>query len=500
MLPQLPPWIHTVFAMFLVIMGFVGQNVTIVFWTESKVSQYGILVLCGTSFFLIFGILLTAFAIRNRDWTAFYPSDESVERKLFLNPWKRKGGFKLTHAQILALVGILNSWNGFLIVYASPSKRTPPLIQTIFQNAGILFSIPFSKMALGDRKKYSGREPIIAAAVIVTSVLTSLAPTVYAIAKGTTDSEFGGAKSIAWATIFICGLIPGAAYNVYQQLYLLRAGLLEDDVTKLDTTKGILRALFWSNMAHALTHISFFWVDLLPWFGWSKDISVLLSNTIFSISCSLGGQSWANKASKYMDNPPALDDCSVSTPVFAFLFITSYTVAYVGGGMLNRESSVLQQLSYLIATVATAAVWLIPNVNPNPSGTPVWSVLISLVLSIIGGWMWKTWESKIPAPQQFAVATPLWSPEGVPMSYKQMAKLYMHPPLDLEGDDTYSDYDSEMEIPGRHLDAMDSYSETATINAPLLPSTRGYISQNSILRPPRQGARTTPYNPPRSKR
>ena len=222
-------WCKTIFAAIVVIIGFTTQNVTIVYWTEAKISNFGILILCGMSFFVFFGILCLLFAMYYDDWTVFHISDSSDahERWLFFNPWRRSG-FQLTHMQILCSVGFLNSLNGFLIVYASPPDRTPPLIQAIFQNAGVLFSVPFSKFALGDKKKYFAPEPLLAAGVILSSVAVSLAPTIVNVSKGD-SGEFGsGFSSIAWCIIYLSGLLPSAAYNVTQQLYFIRAGILED--------------------------------------------------------------------------------------------------------------------------------------------------------------------------------------------------------------------------------------------------------------------------------
>ncbi len=60
------------------------------------------------------------------------------------------------------------------IVSASPPERTPPLISSVLQNSNVLFSVPFAKLLLGDRKRYLDREPLFAAGLIVLSVLPSL--------------------------------------------------------------------------------------------------------------------------------------------------------------------------------------------------------------------------------------------------------------------------------------------------------------------------------------
>lgn len=91
---------------------------------------------------------------------------------------------------------------------------TPPLIQAILQNSGAIFSIPFSIWWLGDKKRYLSAWPLLAALLIVGSVVVSILPT---ILDGNAGAGVDGGNSVAWCMVYLCGLIPGAAYNVLQQ-------------------------------------------------------------------------------------------------------------------------------------------------------------------------------------------------------------------------------------------------------------------------------------------
>jgi hypothetical protein len=385
-----------------VLVGFTSQNVTIVFWTDAPVSPYGILLISGCSFAIIFGLALLAFSAITGDYTSLAPSDEKEERRIFASPYSG-GSFRLTHMQILCSVGFLNSLNGWLIVYASPASRTPPLIQAVLQNAGVLFSVPFSKLMLGDRKAYLSSKPMAAAALILASVIVSLLPRFLSSGSGGgggggDDTVSGGASSIAWCLIYFLGLAPGAGYNVCQQLYFIRSGMLSPEVSGESIVRSTLRALFWSNVAQAVSYLLFFWVDLLPWFGTVSEISSFGTTTGFSLACSLGGPS----LSQLIDSSK---DCPSSTPIWAYAFVLSYAVSYVGAASLNRESATFNMLVLVVVTMTTAAFWLIPGTNPNPSDTPLWSVLTSLGLSITGTILWKWWENgTMPAEEQFAVA------------------------------------------------------------------------------------------------
>ena len=55
-------------------------------------------------------------------------------------------------------------------------------------------------------------------------------------------------------------------------------------------------------------------------------------------------------------------------------------------------SATFNYLTSTLVTMLMATLFLIPGVNPFPAYTPVWSVLTSLALSIVGVVLWKSWE------------------------------------------------------------------------------------------------------------
>ena len=144
-----------------------------------------------------------------------------------------------------------------------------------------------------------------------------------------------------------------------------------------------------------ITYLALFWLDLLPWFGDSSSLAEWSSTTLFSLSCSIGGTSLAT----HVDGR----SCSAASPLWAWLFILAYVLAYFGGTVLNKESATFNMLCLVVVTASTALVWLIPGVNPESSTTPAWSVLLSLLLSVGGSVLWKRWEDKTPPEEQFAV-------------------------------------------------------------------------------------------------
>lgn len=164
-----------------------------------------------------------------------------------------------------------------------------------------------------------------------------------------------------------------------------------------------LRMLFYGSLFQLLAMLSFFWVDLMPFFGYAASVAApgetLLKaswqSTAFTLLCSFAGPSAASLVSvDGLAQPPS---CSSSAPLYAYAFLAAYTVSYLGGALLNQESSAFTMLVFSLTTVATTAFWLIPGLNPHAEHTPLWSVLTSLLLCLLGVWLWRSWESSLGA-------------------------------------------------------------------------------------------------------
>jgi len=61
--------------------------------------------------------------------------------------------------------------------------------------------------------------------------------------------------------------------------------VLREGVTAEEVALASTRLLFYSNIWQTFWCCSMFWVDILPWFGASTNISEFWGNLVFSISC-----------------------------------------------------------------------------------------------------------------------------------------------------------------------------------------------------------------------
>lgn len=194
--------------------------------------------------------------------------------------------------------------------------------------------------------------------------------------------------------------MPGALYNTVQQLFLLRSGALQPDVSSDLVTRATLRMLFYCNLWQAVWLVALWFLDLIPFFGFSSSVAEFWTNTVFSITCSFAGKHGAIGP----DASQCVSQWATSPNIWAFGFVLAYSVSYIGSAQLNRESSTFNLLVAVITSSATAAFFLIPGTNPNATGTPAWSVVTSMAISLVSMVLWKRWESQTPPEEQFDAA------------------------------------------------------------------------------------------------
>lgn len=99
----------------------------------------------------------------------------------------------------------------------------------------------------------------------------SLSPTLIDLVRNhgieNDDLAESGAQTIAWGSLYICGLIPNALMNTLQQLFFLRVDPFGDAFTPHEEMRTFLRALLAAQTAQMVAYPFLFWVDLIPNFG-----------------------------------------------------------------------------------------------------------------------------------------------------------------------------------------------------------------------------------------
>jgi len=261
-------------------------------------------------------------------------------------------------------------------VYASPPDRTPPILQAILVNVGILYSMPLTKLFVKGKAKinYFQLLPLLALAAVVLGIGISIVPSVITLVKNPNSWDQSGAGGIIWIIIFIIGVAPGAVYNVLQERFLARRA--RDKILGRHVFIDELVVLLFGCIFQVLTIVVIFPVDFLPKFGFSENISGWAQALTQSCKCFVN----------------AVEGCSDAWWL-GIIFNAGYIISYLGTIGLNNESANYGLLASTLTTPVAAAFWLIfSNLNPNPEPTPWYYVVPATLLLLIGTLLWKFWE------------------------------------------------------------------------------------------------------------
>ncbi|KAL6052255.1 hypothetical protein QOT17_012276 [Balamuthia mandrillaris] len=296
-----------------------------------------------------------------------------------------------TYWWMLILNGVFNGLNGLLLVYASPENRTPPLLQPLLVNTGILWSMICTRIFIGKKDgalPYLRWEPILALVLVVSGIMLSLSPTIHAVVEGKQKlmQHDGG---LMWAFIFMLAVAPGAIANVVQEKFLkTRARKVEETGEDRNRSYDMLVMLWWGSVFQFLTLAFCWWMDTIPHYGFSetpKDVYINLGN---SFKCFFG----------------VSDGCEQCW-WHGVIFIAGFFCTYYCAAGLNESSANYNLIATTLGSPAAAFFWIIFPSLTNSEKTPLWSVLPALFLLMVGSFLWKWWENRERAKMAAAQKT-----------------------------------------------------------------------------------------------
>jgi hypothetical protein len=370
-------WI--VFLCIVIVLANCGQNISIPIWLDAFGPHFGgpyfVVVFASLCFTIIFTIsyLLMRFVLWPdiRSAVPYAPS--------FREHWRT-----------LVLIGLLDAVNGFLVVYASPPNRTPPIIQPMLGNTAILWSIIFSKLHIDRQKSYLNCWVVAAIFCILASMPLIIVP------QFLNGGNFGSLSGIAWIIVFVIGVGFGSWYNVLQQkaLHKMRSAHPKDIETiplnvdvrdQLTPTELYYRRVdktfvLMIGCAFQLAFMIILWpLNILPWFG-TGGIDKFASGFSSSISCYFNQES----------------DCG-NVWWLGLIFIASYAISYVASLEVNETSANMNEIATTLVAPLGVIFWYIwPNVVSEPmSVPPLWSLISALVLLTLGVCVWRYWEHRV---------------------------------------------------------------------------------------------------------
>ena len=366
------------------------QAVASVFWTSAPLSLWGEL------FFVVIALaaanaVLLFFVARHHSVPlaiAFAIDDDPQQRILCA----RVNG-RLTTASTMALCSVANAVAAVTSWYGTPPDRVPPIIQALLGNLIILWSVPVSKVMLGDNKVYTQAPPLLGGALLFGAVCVTLLP--FFLAPGGAAAQFSGSGAGAWSVYYAVAMLPQAVALVGGQFFQWRAGAMSPTAGSRERRLVLVRMLLYNQAGVGLFLAATWWLDVLPVFGSSASVAEFRSGLVFTVLCSVGGQTGVGLAGG------DVDACPPWVPVWVALFLGSYVVMLVAQAAISRESAVFNTALLLLSEVTVSLIWLIPGVNPAAQFTPWWTSVGALALSVAGVVVWKRWELGQPLEGQF---------------------------------------------------------------------------------------------------
>lgn len=267
--------------------------------------------------------------------------------------------------------GFFDAFTGILLVYSSDLKRTPIVLQSILSGTTVVFTIFTTKRLIESKKdiNYKNWYVFVSLGLLATSVLLSTIPQ-YIISKW-------GPQNLFWIFVFLTGIICRAIYNTYQEKYIEMANNKEKERLINESSNLFeheLVVLYWTCFYQFFVMVFMLWVDLIPFFGYTKP--------------SQFGKHFTNFFKCYFSI-----DCKY-TLLLALGFVLGYIGSYFSAIYLNAKSATYSMLAAtMIPPVVITFFGIFPSLNSGES-YPIPLTVVCIVLNTASMVIWKYWEIK----------------------------------------------------------------------------------------------------------
>eukprot|EP00118_Oscarella_pearsei_P025781 m.308763 g.308763 ORF g.308763 m.308763 type:complete len:449 (+) comp44711_c0_seq1:82-1428(+) len=197
----------------------------------------------------------------------------------------RNFSLKLTcPMRFVVLLGFMNSLNGVLLVYASPSDRTPQYLQPILSASVIPFTVILRYIIL--RKGISGGR-LVCTFIVLVSLIICMEPTIFKLGQGSQTTANRTAGTVIWPIIFCIGFVPLAIINVIQEREVKKGRTDEPETTQGREVHTLLFQA-WLQLFNFFFLAAMFFLDFIPKFGASSNFSEFSQNMRWGWQCEFG--------------------------------------------------------------------------------------------------------------------------------------------------------------------------------------------------------------------
>jgi drug/metabolite transporter (DMT)-like permease len=309
--------------------------------------------------------------------------------------------------------GLCDALNGLFVVFSSFLGRVSGPLGAILSNLLIPFTFAFSRwFGVGD-KEYHPRQKLALVSIFI-AVLLGLTPLIKRLTSGEARVH---PQAWWWPLINIAGWIPAALMQVAQDKcqdmyknaanevlvlnnHAAAVAVVGDDAMERGQGQGgnknqskrisVMWFQFWESMYQYIFFILFFWVNLIPEFGFDSNIPDFFDSFGRNWQCLLAPGSVA---------PEYSTRCASCAPL-AMVFVACYILSYISSTELtNYASANTASTMSCIAPIVSVFFWTtFPSVNEWAGGDPIETIDIAcsvtaLLPLVIGLYMWRRYEA-----------------------------------------------------------------------------------------------------------
>lgn len=333
-----------------VILGQTGQGVTLPIFADSigaaGSTPYFVVWFASLAFVVILGAV-------NAVMQMISPRDREA----------KPGMLTLDFQKGPIVIGLCDALNGMMVVFASPSSRTPPYLQALLGN----FTVPLTIIVRAALLRKTPRpRQILVAAMVFSGLFVSLIPSIF----GSVGSDATGSGSLIWSIWFMLGFLPAVFMNVIE----------EDSLVKEHSETNVTTFVFWLNFWQLVFVSIFFWVDIVPGYGMSNGVLDWVEHMRNGLACIAGN-----------------NGCGRQGVTWGAFFIFSYVLAYVAGALLLKlsEGAVWQAVISTVVGPLGTFWWALFQPQPTFHFAPSWGVkmtyaAVSLVIILPGVFLYRS--------------------------------------------------------------------------------------------------------------
>jgi len=177
-----------------------------------------------------------------------------------------------------------------------------------------------------------------------------------------------------WTIIFTLSVAPAAVGNVFYEQFFKRRKY--DGITGHNLLFDTFIVTFVSYLINWFIFLMLFWIDFMPNFGSSSDISEFWVNFKTTTHCAFSA------------------DMCPDNWWLGQIFINAFFLQSIFSALLSAESANFVNIVTTLATPLSALFFVIfPSLNTGPQ-QPLSTLLPAMILLVIGVLGYKFWETK----------------------------------------------------------------------------------------------------------